>query len=187
LDSGKCVDVVMAANWRAEYDNLVRRIAQLLPDKSISVAIAGPGWAERREQFPDHWIYPGAPHGRSYINLLRSGRIAIAPVSRDVEINGRRQPGDEDSTRTYELAAAHCFFIHRRTEFVKTLFDESSETPMFDTAEELVGLIREYLPKEELRRSMAYAAHSRATPAYSLDERAHDIVREITASIRKMS
>jgi hypothetical protein len=180
--SGEYVDVIMAANWRAEYDTLLRDVARLLPDSSISVAIAGPGWAERRHQFPPHWTYPGAPHGRSYINFLRRGRIAIAPVNRNVVIDGRRQPGDEDSTRTYELAAANCFFIHRRTDFVKKIFDEDTEVPMFDSAEELVGLIRDYLPKEELRRSMAHAAHLRANPAYSLDERARDVVREIMLS-----
>lgn len=181
--SGERFDVVMAANWRPEYDVLVRDIARLLPEESITVALAGPGWADRREQFPRHWAFPGTPLGRSYISFLRSGRIAIGPVNRQVVINGKMQPGDEDTTRTYELSAAHCFFIHRRTVFVKTLFDESTEVPMFDSADELVNKIRDYLPREDLRRSMAAAAHRRAVPAYSLDERARAIIREINAAV----
>jgi glycosyltransferase involved in cell wall biosynthesis len=181
--SGERFDVVMAANWRPEYDALVRDIARLLPEESISVALAGPGWAERRNQFPRHWTFPGSPHGRSYISFLRSGRIAIAPVNRQALINGQVQPGDEDTIRTYELPAAHCFFIHRRTDFVKTLFDESREVPMFDSADELVNKIRDCLPRDDLRRSMAEAAHRRAVPAYSLDERAREVVREINAIV----
>jgi spore maturation protein CgeB len=183
----KLFDIVMAANWRPEYDELMRDVARLLPDESVSVALAGPGWAERRRQFPAHWSYPGAPHGRSYISFLRSGRIAVAPLNRNVIINGQKQPGDEDSTRTYELAAAYCFFIHRRTPFVKTLFEESTEVPMFDSADELVKQIRYYLPSEDLSREMAHSAHARAVPAYSLDERAFDVLREIKAAMSSIN
>lgn len=172
-------DVIMAANWRAEYDELMREVANHMPDKEISVALAGPGWAERRDQFPEHWVYPGAPHGREYIKFLRSGRIAIAPVTRNVVIDGQAQPGDEDTTRTYELGAAYCFFIHRRTDFAQTLYDEANEVPMYSSASELVQKIRAYLPQPALRKSMAHAAHERAVPAYSLDERAHEVMRAI--------
>lgn len=172
-------DVVLAANWRPEYNILVNDVARLLPEESINVALAGSGWAERRKKFPKHWSFVGAPHGRSYIKFLRSGRIAIAPVNRQVVINGQIQPGDEDTTRTYELAAAHCFFIHQRTNFVKTLYDEKTEVPMFDSPEELVNKICDYLLKYDLRRSMADAAHRRAVPAYSLDERAREIICNI--------
>jgi hypothetical protein len=44
--------------------------------------------------------------------LAKAGRICVAPLTRDVLISGTCQPGDEDTTRTYELVAAHCFFIH---------------------------------------------------------------------------
>lgn len=90
--SGERFDVVMAATWRPEYDALVRDIARLLPEKSISVALAGDGWAERREQFPRHWAFHRVLIGRSYISSLRSGRIVIAPVNRQVVINGQVQP-----------------------------------------------------------------------------------------------
>jgi glycosyltransferase involved in cell wall biosynthesis len=180
---GERFDIVLAANWRPEYDALVREMARLLPEEAISVGIAGPGWAERREEFPKHWVFPGSLVGRSYVSFLRSGRIAIAPVNRQVVIKGQVQPGDEDTTRTYELPAAHCFFIHRRTDFVRTLFDERIEVPMFDSVDELVKKIRSYLPREEIRRLMAEAAHRRAVPAYSLDERAREVVREINASV----
>ncbi|MDS4020245.1 MAG: glycosyltransferase [Candidatus Competibacter sp.] len=177
--SNECFDVVLVANWRHEYGILLADLGKLLPDESITVCLGGPGWAERREQFPKHWEFAGALLGRSYIECLRSGRIVIAPVTRQVIINGHIQPGDEDTTRTYELAAAHCFFIHRRTDFVKTLYDENMEVPMFDTVDELSEKICYYLPKEEIRYAMANATQCRAVPDYSLDNRAQDIYNEI--------
>ena len=172
-------DVVIVANWRTQYGELLDDLGKLLPDESIKVGLGGPGWTERMLQLPKHWEYLGAPHGRSYIDCLRSARIAIAPVNRVVVIDGHKQPGDEDTTRTYELAAAHCFFIHRRTEFAKTLYDEDKEVPMFDDAQELAEKIRYYLPKEQLRRAMADTAHKRAVPAYSADRRAQEIINKL--------
>jgi spore maturation protein CgeB len=121
-------------------------------------------------------VYGGAVVGRSYVEWLRKGKICIAPVTREVVINGVRQPGDEDTTRTYELAAAHCFFIHRRTDFVKTLYSETDEVPMYDGPEELTERVLHYLARPAERERMAALAHRRAVPAYSVDSRADEIV-----------
>ncbi len=169
-------DVAIVATWRQEYGDLMLHLAALLSNDDITVAIGGHGWIDRRSEYPEHWVFGGELHGRSYIQWLRQCKICIAPVTREVLINGVRQPGDEDSTRTYELAAAHCFFIHRRTEYVLSLYDESTEVPMYDTAEELAEKIRYYLLHSEERLRLSKKAHQRAVPAYSLDSRADAIV-----------
>lgn len=171
-------DLVMVATWRYEYGSLMHDVARLIRGQKISVAIGGNGWEKWRGDYPLDWVFLGEQSGRSYVETLRTGKICIAPVTREVVINGVRQdqPGDEDSTRTYELAAAKCFFIHRRTEFVKYLYDEDREVPMFETPEELVNLINYYLPQEQERKRMAEAAHRKAVPAYSLDKRAEEIL-----------
>lgn len=168
-------DVVMVATYRAEYGELLGALGRLLPDTAIRVCIGGYGWDAVRDQFPSHWEFPGSVHGKAYLSLLRSGRICIAPLTREVMIDGRPQPGDVDTTRTYELAAAHCFFLHRRTEFAMALY-ERDEVPMYENAEELSALIRHYLANEKERERCALAAHRRAVPAYSLDARAAEIV-----------
>lgn len=172
-------DVVVAANCRPQYLRLIEKMAKQLSDSDISVCLAGPGWSAYKDLFPKHWVYPGVLQGRAYVDFVRSGRIAIAPLNREVVIDGKPQPGDVDTSRTYELSAANCFFIHHRADFLKTIFDESKEVPMFDSAEELVSKIREYLPNTQLRKSMAVAAHRRAVPAYSLDVRATMLLAEI--------
>lgn len=118
----------------------------------------------------------GPLQGRSYVESLRKGRICLAPIMREVIVNNEVQPGDVDTTRTYELAAAHCFIIHRRTDFVQQLYDEKSEVPMYETPDELVEKILYFLAHEKERIAMAENAHKRAVPNYSLDERTKKII-----------
>lgn len=171
------LDVVLAASWRPQYHAIVLSLAQRLASNGVKVGLAGSGWKERAREFPADWEIVGALHGRAYGEWLRRGKIAIAPVHREVVIGGVRQPGDEDTTRTYELAAAHCFFVHRRTDYVKTVYDEGAEVPMWDSAAELIDLISWYLPREQERREMAVAAHARAVPAYSIPGRAAQLLQ----------
>ena len=169
-------DVTLVATWRPEYGALMQRFGEAPGIEKLNVAIAGNGWAAHRADYPKAWIFGGERQGRSYLEWLRQGKIAIAPVTREVVIGGRRQPGDEDSTRTYELAAANCFFIHRRTKYVQSLYNEATEVPMFDTPEELAEKVIYHLDRPELRERMLTAAHARAVPAYSLDAQAEKIV-----------
>jgi spore maturation protein CgeB len=168
-------DLGMVATWRPEYHALMREVANLLKHDRVRVAIAGYGWVEKADEFPDDWVFAGEILGAGYARWAQRSKILIAPVNRDVLINGQQQPGDEDTTRTYELAAANCFFIHRRTDYVKTVYEEDTEVPLFDDAEELVKLVRNFLAADELRCKMAAAAHARAVPAYSIDSRAEQV------------
>ena len=176
-------DVVMVATWRPEYAELARELASRWASDNLRICIAGDGWQEESRSFPSNWVFSGGVHGRSYPELLRSGCVCIAPVSRTMNIKGQLQPGDEDSTRTYELAASYCFFIHRRTKAVSELYDEASEVPMYETAKELAEKVRYYLSRPEVRIRMADAAHKRAVPAYSLDARARDILMIINSRL----
>ena len=168
-------DVVMVATYRAEYGQLMLDFAQSLGAAEPRVAIGGYGWDAVRDQLPDHWVFTGPVQGRGYIALLRSGKICLAPLTRNVVIHGQRQPGDVDTTRSYELAAAHCFFIHQRTEFAQALYGEEG-VPMFDDGAELAAQVLHYLDRDKAREDIAAAAHRRAVPAYSLDARAQTIV-----------
>ena len=168
-------DLGLIGTWRPEYHTLMLQVAKLLKQDNVRVAIAGSGWTQRSSEFPEDWVFAGEIQGLGYAKWAQRSKILIAPVHRDVVINGQRQPGDEDTTRTYELAAANCFFIHRRTDYLPTVYDESTEVPFFDDAEELVKLVRHFLTEDELRFKMTIAAHARAVSAYSLDSRATQV------------
>lgn len=172
-------DVVLAATWRPQYQTLMKKLATALGGESMRLGIIGAGWSQRASHLPAHWeIGPGLV-GRAYGEWLRRGRIAIAPVHREMIVGGVRQPGDQDTTRTYNLAAAFCFFLHRRTPYVQTIYDEVTEVPMWDDAEELAALVRKYLVLEDQRRAMAARAHARAVPAYSIPKRAEQILSHV--------
>jgi len=173
-------DVVMAATWRLEYHRLLVALSELLSSTHVRICVAGNGWHQRSSAFPTHWRFQGSISGRGYGAFLRRGKIAVAPVTREVMTGGRRQPGDEDSTRTYELAASHCFFVHRRTPYAQSVYDDRTEVPMWDDANELATLIFRYLPEDSERGQMARRAHQRAVPAYSIPTRAREILRHVT-------
>ena len=177
--TSQAYDVALCGTWRPEYQRLMRSFAEALGDDRVSIAIAGPGWESHRDQLPRHWQYLGPRTGRAYGEFLRSARIAIAPVNRDVVIRGMKQPGDEDTTRTYELAAAHCFFLHQRTDYVPAVYDEQEEVPLWRDATELANLVRRWLPDESGRQKMAARAHARAVPAYSIPQRAANVLQHI--------
>ena len=176
-------DVAMCGTWRPEYHRLMRSFAAALGDEGISVALAGSGWLEHRHDLPAHWQCVGPRVARSYGEFLRSARIAIAPVNREVVVGGVVQPGDEDTTRTYELAAAHCFFLHQRTDFVATVYDEKTEVPLWANADELAALVRRWLPDHGGRHDMAKRAHARAVPAYSIPQRALTVLHHVEALV----
>lgn len=172
-------DVVMVANGRPEYYELMQRLAGLIGGRGFKIAIAGPNWSKQQVALPNDWLRPGVKTGTSYTDWLRKGKIVIAPLHTRVVVDGNTQPADVDSSRTYNIPAANCFLIHRRTEFVKTMYDEETEMPMFDDAAELAEKIIFYSSRDSLRESFAMAAHARAIPAYSLDKRVAQIVEHL--------
>ncbi len=181
----KDFDIVLVATWRHEYGELMKSLARILENKRLTFAIGGNGWLNHRKDFPSNWTFTGELQGRSYVNFLRLGKICLAPLTRKVLINNVKQPGDEDTTRTYELAAANCFFIHRRTDYSTKLYNEITEVPMFDTPEELAEKILFYIDNPLQRKKMAQSAHNRAVQNYSLFNRSKDIIAELNELIDK--
>lgn len=179
-------DVCMVATYRREYGDLMREFAAALSDQNVSVCIGGYGWDAHKSDFPDHWVFSGSVHGVGYVDLVRSGRICIAPLNTVAMVNGVAQPGDVDTTRTYELAATHCFFIHRHSDYVRQLYTEQ-EVPTFHDGKDLAKQIMRFLAQPELCQQMASAAHQRAVPAYSMNSRALDIIEMIKHTIHKQN
>jgi hypothetical protein len=181
-------DVVLCALWREEYHRWMKAFAAALGNLPISVAIAGHLWEQHRSDFPAHWSVLPAQTGHAYGRFVRSGRITIAPINRELVIAGERQPGDEDTARSYELAASHCFFVHQRSDYIASVYDENTEVPMWSNGEDLAELVRTWLPRETGRRAMAARAHVRAVPAYSIAARAAQVlahVRSLIGAARK--
>jgi len=180
------IDIVMAASWRPQYEKFLLELANNLEVLNFSVSIAGSGWVKVSSKFPKHWKFPGPLYGKAYGEFIRSGKIVIAPVHSEVKIGRQIQPGDEDTTRTYELASAGCFFLHQRTDYIGTVYDEKNEVPLWSDGDELAALIKHYLPLEYRRREMALAAHQRAVPNYSVEARSFEVLEYIQEYLNKL-
>jgi spore maturation protein CgeB len=166
-------DVVLAATWRPEYERMVLDLMHLQA-RRLKIAIAGGGWTERKLRM-DGLSILGVKPSMSYVEWLRRGKVVLAPVMTEVAVSGPRQPGDQITDRTFQCAAAHTFFIHRRTQEAREYYDEATEVPMFDDATELSAQLDRFLNAPDLRLRFAAAAHKRAVPAYSIDGRAAEV------------
>ena len=182
-DADGPIDVLLVATWRPDYLKLMVDVARGLRGQGLTVEVRGHGWEPFAEQTKGLFAIGPAVTGRAYGELMRSAKLVIAPVAGPSQFRGMALPGDQDTTRTYELPAAGCFFLHRRTVFVQQMFDEEQEVPMWADADELVRLILRYLPDAPGRAAMARRAHLRAVPAYSLAARAAEIHALINAEL----
>jgi glycosyltransferase involved in cell wall biosynthesis len=165
-------DIGLVATYRPEYGRLILQLAKDGQLAKHSMAIYGNGWTPVRHYLPAGWEVLDAVQGHAYMRALSLAKVYIAPLTREVLIDGRAYPGDEDSTRTYELPAAGCCYVHRRTDYVRTLFEEDKELLLFDSPEELAEKLKMALSDASLRRSLRESAQIRAVPRDSLDLRA---------------
>ena len=177
------IDVLLVATCRPEYLNLLLAVASGVRGQGYRIEVRGHGWERHAAQIAGQFDIGPAVTGRAYGELLRSAKVVLAPVSGPVNLRGVALPGDQDTTRTYELPATGCFFLHQRSAFVQSLFNEDTEVPMWDDATELVRLILRYVPDAATRAAMARRAHVRAVPAYSLGARAMQMQALIAAEL----
>lgn len=183
MPNGK-FDVCMIATWREEYGQLIQELTRSLRSESISIVVSGPGWVERRATF-DNRVQTRPPvTGRSYIRMLRDSKIVIAPMTmQPTRLHATWVPPEQETTRSFQLAAANCFFLHQRTSRMAELYDEAKEVPLWSDAAELADLILKYLPNPLERARLAENAHRRAVPAYSYDARAAELVARLQSRI----
>lgn len=171
------IDVLLVATYRAEYGDLMLALAKIPGMRALRLELHGHGWGRILEVLPPSWRVGREVHGHAYRRLVSSAKVCIAPMTRDVVVDGKRYPGDDDTTRTYELPAMGAFFIHRRTPYVQSLFEENSEVLMYDNTLELAEHIRWALENPERRLSMRKAAQRRSVPRDSLDQRAKALLQ----------
>ena len=174
------VDLCLVATWREEYGELIQEMVQFLGNQNLSVVVAGYGWEQRQSKL-GHRIRASPPvYGQSYIRLLRSSKIVIAPMTMEpARLHSTWVPAERETTRSFQLAAANSFFLHRRTEKIAELYDEVNEVPLWSDAKELAELVLKYLAAPAERARLARNAHRRAVPAYSYDARAAELITHL--------
>lgn len=166
------IDVLLVATYRAEYADLILDLSRCPGMGDLQLELRGPGWKAIQKSLPSRWRVGQGVHGHAYRHLVSLAKTCIAPVTRNVLVDGKRYPGDDDTTRTYELPAMGAFMIHRRTSYVATLYEDAREVMMYDDPMELAEHIRWAIQNPVHRHSMRLAAQRRCVPRDSLDQRA---------------
>jgi len=170
-------DVVLVATYRDEYANLIIDLSKEPGMSALKMEIYGANWFPLRNQLPPTWKVFEAVHGYSYAETLLRGKICLSPVSSDIVIEKQKYPGDVDSSRTYEIPATGSCFIHKRTDYVHTIFKEGEEVLLYSSSDELANHIRRLLADSNLYDEMRISAHKRCVPRDSLDNRAKEFIK----------
>lgn len=179
--SATSFDIVLVAHWKLEYERLMQQVFSDKECAQLSYLIAGNGWSRhsRWTDLPRRAVLSPALFGQCYVDAVRSGTITLAPVWSEVKLQNSFVHGDLTTARTYQLAAANTFFLHRRTAEASLTYDEETEVPMWSEADELIEKIKAFVSQPTLRNRFIQNAHRRAVPSYSIAKGAEKIISEL--------
>ncbi len=140
------------------FDALVRDLPEL------NLNLYGGYW-DRYPALRRYWR--GNAVGRDFRLAVGGAKICVNLV--------RRANRDDHVMRTFELPACGGFMLAERTDAHQELFAEDREAAFFSTPDELVAKVRQWLIRDDDRRTIANAAHrkiseGRNTYADRLDE-----------------
>lgn len=176
-------DVVMIASARPVYAKLLSELMNTGVSEQWKIAIGGSRWHQLMPEKPAKWDYIGEQLGLAYTTWLREGSVVIAPVENEYVLNGVNVAADQVTARTFQIPAAYNFFVHSYSEEAEDLFLGKHEIPFFRNARELHDLLKSYISDASGRRHFREAARSLGVPAFSLDERAGQIISNLKSKI----
>ncbi|HUA32237.1 MAG TPA: glycosyltransferase [Candidatus Binataceae bacterium] len=135
---------------RAPYfERLVRELPQL------RIHLHG-GYFDRYPALKPRWR--GLVSGADYRKAISGAKIVLNLV--------RRANRDDHVMRTFEVPACGGFMLAERTATHEQLFEENREAVFFDTADDMVARIREWLGRDEQRRQIAAAGHDKVVQGH---------------------
>jgi spore maturation protein CgeB len=143
-------DAVFVGTWSRKREELLSAL------KDFKVRVWGHSWRHARRGF------------KANASILVGGR-AVAGLDMSRALNGASialnffTPEQRDMTnvRNFEIPACGAFQSCERTPAVRELLDEGKEVACFESPEEMIEMVRYYLPRPEERRAMAAAAYRR--------------------------
>lgn len=161
-DADKPFDLVFVGNHSSYKAEWLAHISAQMPELSMAV-VGSSGWAGERHRMIAHTYINGPLAGQQMARAFAHGRIAFAVHHGPGGTDGWQ---DDVSARTFEIPACRAFMLHIDSPHLRTLYDVPTEIDVFATPDEAVEKIRYYLPRPELRETMASLAYARAIPAY---------------------
>lgn len=163
-------DVVFIGGADDDRAPYFERLLDAIPDLDLS--LYGGFWDRYRSLAPYH---RGFATGRDYRLALNGAKIAVNLV--------RRANRDDHVMRTFEVPACGAFMLAERTPTHKGIFEDGEEAAFFDTPDDLVERVGQYLDDDHTRRCVAAAGRARIVKgAHTYRDRLEEILSHLNAS-----
>jgi len=160
-------DVVFIGNWTPERERWLESI------RDLNLTIWGEpackwGRMGKGSELFNKWR-PISVRGIEFAKVVRASKINLNFL--------RDQNKGSHNMRTFEVPGCGGFLLTERSEEQCEFFEEDKEIACFSTPEELREKIKFYLPRDELRRKMAEAAHRKVAQGHTYLDRARRILK----------
>ena len=131
-------------------------ILQRLHDDGVPVIVNGAKWMWNRQFRPDvqKIVESNELWDKDYRDAIWRSRINLSFLT--------KANRDENTHKSFEIAACEGFLLAERSEGHRLKFKEDEEAVFFSDYDELKAKILRYLPDEAARTSIAAAGHARA-------------------------
>ncbi len=124
-----------------------------LAEHNIPVVVWGDGWGAWAGRHPNLTIRARAVYGDEYVKAIIATKVNLCFL--------RKVNRDETTSRTVEIPACGGFMAAERTTRHLEFFEEGKEAVFFGSREELLDLVRRYLPDGTGRARIAVAGLTR--------------------------
>ena len=159
-------DLVFIGNWTHERERWLETVA----DFELTIwgdAACKWGRMKKGSELFNKWK-PVSVRGKEFAKVVRASKINLNFL--------RDQNKGSHNMRTFEVPGCGGFLLTERSEEQCEFFEEDKEIACFSTPEELREKIKFYLPRDELRRKMAEAAHRKVAQVHTYLDRGKRIL-----------
>lgn len=140
-----------------------------LAKNGVNVTVWGMNWREWKGKHPNLDIKDEFLFGKEYSKAICASKVNLNFL--------RKINRDEVTSRSVEIPACGGFMIAERTNRHKEFFKESKEAEFFDSDQELLEKVQQYLSDDNLRKNVAKAGMDRCVRSrYSMRDQLENII-----------
>ena len=160
-------DVAFIGTWSPKKESILSSLRGTLPE--INLRIWGCQWEKSNSANLAGSITGREATGEDYTRAIRGASICLGLLS---EAGKGSSSGDLITARTFQIPACGVFMLHERNGEVLRYFEEAREAAFFESPEELVQKVRQYLDRPAERERVAAAGLERSRrDGYAIDAR----------------
>ena len=155
-------EVVFIGSWDKEREEWLKHLL------NYDLAIWGNGW--------DDWRIDSSLRKRWRSKVVLGEELSKVCNASKIVLNLlRKQNGDAHNMRTFEVPACEGFMLTTRTKEQCDFFEENKDIVCFESPDELISKINQFLPEEQLRKDFSLSAYKKVK-RHTYIERAKHII-----------